>query len=40
MTPRRTNRLVWERVERLIELAISAIAPVAELIDALSRVLH
>jgi hypothetical protein len=31
------QRQSWERVQRLLELLISAIAPAARLIDAISR---
>jgi hypothetical protein len=32
-----TRRPNWERIRQIAELLISAIGPVAELIDALSR---
>jgi hypothetical protein len=35
-----TDRLKWERVERFIELTIRAIGLIAELLDALARIIH
>jgi hypothetical protein len=32
------QRLSWKRVRQLVELAISAIGPIARLIDAISRI--
>jgi hypothetical protein len=40
MEPGSHRRLNWEKARQLVELAISAIGPVAELINAVSRILH
>lgn len=37
MTKVRSARLTWDRVQRLAELLVRAIEPVARLIDAISR---
>jgi hypothetical protein len=40
MEPGSHRRLNWEKAQQLVELVIKAIGPVAELIDAVSRILH
>jgi hypothetical protein len=35
--PNDPQRLSWKRVQRLVELLVSVIGPVARLIDAISR---